>query len=85
MEVVIIDDDQPIQYDAAYGLAYKPTGQRCKHLSGDQVGQYSCALHDDSRYPETPCFAFAQIERSNTPCRLGVYFTKKSEAARCHE
>ena len=47
--------------------------QPCKHLKGDKPGEYSCALHDEKWYKETPCFSHGQIERGNTNCRMGEY------------
>lgn len=70
--------DVIIVVDASLGivdgnLAHKPAGERCPHLVGDTPGSYSCAIHDEPWYPETPCAAFTQIEAGNTPCRIGAH------------
>ena len=46
----------------------------CKHLRGDKPGEYSCAVHDEPWYPETPCATHGQIEPSpETHCRMGAH------------
>ena len=53
-------------------------GTPCKHLRGDTPGDYSCAVHDEPWYRETPCFAATQIERSpNDVCRMGKFILSK--------
>jgi len=53
--------------------------ERCPHLIGDVPGEYSCAVHDEEWYCETPCFAHGQIERSpDEPCRLGKYIIERA-------
>jgi len=59
-------------------LILKPDGP-CKHLVGDKPGEYSCALHDKKWYKETPCFQHGQIERQNSPCRMGKHLLEKGE------
>ncbi len=41
----------------------------CKHLRGDKSGEYSCAIHNESWYPETPCAHYNQIGKGD--CRMG--------------
>lgn len=54
-------------------IANDEFGIPCKHLKGDKIGEYSCTVHDEPWYGDTPCADFGQIERDpNTPCRLGV-------------
>jgi len=55
-------------------LKCKEQPGRCQHLQGDQPGQHSCAIHDESWYKDTPCFEYGQIETDvDTPCRIGTY------------
>ena len=66
--VGIIDDE------SAEGASAKPGGERCKHLRGSVPGEMSCALHNDPRYAETPCFDYGQVEASpDCPCRMGEF------------
>ena len=64
--------------DPKKGLAYEnlianDDGTPCKHLKGDKIGEFSCAVHDEPWYEDTPCAEFGQIEKDpNTLCRLGV-------------
>ena len=74
-EVIIIDN--PELGIVKGNLIEKPTGIRCKHLEGDNPGQYSCAVHDYDWYQETPCYQFAQIETKNSNCRVGEYSLKR--------
>lgn len=58
------------------------TGQRCKHLKGDKPGEYSCNIHHYKWFKKTPCSQFNQVERTNSPCRLGTYFIKLAVCTR---
>lgn len=72
--VVIVDDPAlgPVE-----GNLIARGGDRCQHLRGDTPGQFSCAIHDEPWYPETPCAQHGQIEYSpDDPCRLGVFVMK---------
>lgn len=55
------------------------SNERCPHLRGDKPGQYSCDIHDEPWYPETPCASHTQIEREDTNCRLGEHLLAKEE------
>lgn len=73
--VIIVDDpEKGIQED---NLILHAGVGACKHLMGDKPGDYSCAIHDKSWYPETPCFSHGQIEQGNTNCRMGEYILEK--------
>jgi len=77
--VVIVDDPEKGLQEAnliIHGMECKP----CKHLLGNKPGEYSCAVHDKPWYPETPCFAFTQVEHGNTECRIGRYTLKVEKA-----
>jgi len=46
----------------------------CKHLKGKKPGEYSCEIHHESWYKDTPCFQHGQIESSKDDvCRIGEY------------
>ena len=53
--------------------------KRCPHLIGNKVGEYSCKVHDEEWYEDTPCFSHTQIERGNTPCRMGQYLINQEK------
>ena len=74
-EVIVVNDPELGIVDS--NLIEKPTGVRCQHLTGDNPGQYSCAIHDYDWYQETPCYQFTQIETKNSNCRVGEYGLKK--------
>ena len=70
---VVIIDVPELGYDEN-NAKFKPSGQRCQHLVGDEPGKFSCAIHNESRYTETPCYEFTQTEiHPDTPCRVGEY------------
>lgn len=76
--VVVVDDpSKGIQEDNL--IAHLGDGSPCKHLQGDSPGQYKCAIHDEPFYDETPCFNHSQIERKDSPCRMGVYVLEKQK------
>ena len=41
----------------------------CKHLRGSVPGEFSCAVHGKSWYPQTPCFDYTQV--GGGKCRMG--------------
>jgi len=84
--VVIVDD--PSKGIAEGNLVVHEGQGPCKHLQGDKPGAYSCALHNELWYEETPCFAHGQFEqRPDTPCRMGAYILakEKTDDAECAE
>jgi len=75
-DVVIVDDPEKGLDDN--NLIHKESGSPCKHLVGDNPGQYSCGIHSYDWYDKTPCFQYTQIEATiDSPCRLGEYFLDK--------
>ena len=50
---------------------FKPAGEKCLHLRGKTKGEYSCAIHDEGFYKQTPCFCFGQTEPGDTNCKMG--------------
>ena len=56
---------------------HEGNGTPCKHLRGDNPGEYSCALHDYPWYKETPCYNFTQIGKESDECRTGRYMIDK--------
>lgn len=77
LSVVIVVDQKlgPVEGNLkAIDLLKEP----CPHLRGDEAGKYSCAIHDEPWYEETPCFSHGQIERNeNEPCRMGTYIMSR--------
>ena len=69
--VVIVKDPKLGPVDG--NLEGRSGSERCRHLLGS-VPPYSCAVHDEEWYPETPCARHGQIERhSDEYCRLGNF------------
>jgi hypothetical protein len=50
---------------------FKPAGEKCPHLKGNTRGEYSCAIHDEGFYRQTPCFHFGQTEPRDANCKMG--------------
>ena len=71
--VIVVDPERGIEPDNL--LALDGT-KRCPHLRGDTPGKHSCAIHDEPWYTETPCAQHGQIERQNSPCRMGENILK---------
>jgi len=79
MMVAVVDDPEK-GIDLDNFILYRGDGTRCKHLVGNKVGEYSCAIHDYPWYKETPCAAHTQIEEDlSNPCRMGEYLVKLEE------
>lgn len=77
--VVIVDDPEkgPVEENL---IEHKGLGVACKHLRGNQAGDYWCAIHRKPWYQKTPCAWHGQIERSpDTECRMGRYILDKAE------
>jgi len=72
---MIIDDDVELE-GMPFGVSHKPSGVHCKHLRFDENKVASCAIHNDPRYKETPCYDFTQIGKQNDSCRIGVGIVK---------
>ena len=50
---------------------FKPAGEKCLHLKGKVKGEYSCALHEEGFYKQTPCYYFGQTEPADAVCKMG--------------
>ena len=76
LAVVIVDDPAkgPVEGNL---IVHEGLGVPCKHLRGDKPGEYSCALHDEPWYEETPCFQHTQVEVGDQPCRTGTYMLRR--------
>ncbi len=75
---VIIIDDPKKGAEENNLILHEGDGTPCKHLSGNEPGKYSCNIHSEKYYKETPCFSHGQIERSpNEECRIGRYILDK--------
>ncbi len=78
-DVIIVDDPNlGIPRDvSSTNFRHKPTGQRCQHLRGDQMGRLSCAVHNYPWFEETPCHSHRQVEdKPSTECRMGRFQLK---------
>jgi len=75
--VIVSDPDKPA--DDENNIEFKQNNQRCKHLVGDKIGEFSCVIHNKDWYDTTPCYQFTQFEVKNSPCRMGEYQIKKLE------
>ena len=74
--VMIVDDPEKGIMDGNI-IHHKGDGP-CKHLIGNKVGEYSCAIHDKPWYSETPCYNHTQIGKENAVCRMGEFILKKA-------
>jgi len=73
-----------VMEDPALGIVrgnavFKPAGEKCMHLKGTK-GKYSCAIHEEIFYKQTPCYYFGQATPGDTNCEIGerVMRTKKT-------
>ena len=80
--VIIVNDPEKGVVEGNL-IAHLGDGTPCQHLRGDRPGEYSCVVHDQEWYPQTPCFSHGQIERGNTNCRMGEYILNKKRAMSC--
>jgi hypothetical protein len=65
-----------VMQDPALGIVkgnavFKPSGEKCFHLTENANGEYSCAIHDETFYQQTPCFDFGQAEPVDAVCKMG--------------
>jgi len=72
MAVAVVDDPSlgVVEGNVIFNLG---GGSPCKHLQGREPGKHACAVHDEPWYPDTPCYRHGQVERSDSPCRMGQY------------
>lgn len=73
--VIVVDPLLGVREDNLRSIDLKK--ERCPHLRGDKVGEYSCAIHEYSWYEETPCYSYGQVERGDSDCRIGRYLIGK--------
>ena len=72
MPVGIVDD--PALGIVEGNIKRKLAGERCQHLRGDTMLNYSCTMHNEPWFPETPCGKFDQPGPKDSICQLGVAF-----------
>jgi Fe-S-cluster containining protein len=71
-DVIIVDNPKLGLIDS--NTLHKPSGEKCKHLAGNNPGEYYCGIHHYPWYGETPCAAYGQVESKITDnCRMGAY------------
>lgn len=68
--IIMIDLKKKIEQG---NVELKRRKERCRHITGNVVGQYSCLIHDSKYYGQTPCFDHGQIEESDSDCRMGKW------------
>lgn len=77
--VVIVDDPKKgMTEENLKGIGFNGP-ERCQHLVGNKPGEYLCRVHDRRWYRRTPCYSHGQVEKGNTPCRMGEYVLKMVE------
>ena len=77
---VVVIVDNPDLGIIESNLIVKDSGVKCQHLIGEDIGEYSCAIHDREWYEDTPCFQHGQVERDVTSvCRMGEYVSNKPD------
>lgn len=70
LDVTILVDPNK-GWDDEMNYSYKPCGVRCPHLSFDDGGMATCAIHSHPNYIDTPCDRYDQIGKPNADCRMG--------------
>jgi len=76
LAVVIVDDPAkgiPEGISEDNLIVHEGKGVPCKHLKQLPDGTHECKIHNEPWYEETPCARHTQIERKDSPCRMGVY------------
>jgi len=59
---------------AEANMIVKIRGQRCPHLKGDGPGEFTCALHGEKWYKDTPCAGHGRDNvLPDDTCALGAY------------
>lgn len=71
MVVIVKDPEKGICEDNL--IVHMEEGNPCPHLRGNKPGEYWCAIHNQSWYKDIPCYSHGQIEKTNSPCRVGKY------------
>jgi hypothetical protein len=52
--------------------------ERCPHLRGDKVGEYSCAVHEKPWFKKMGCAEY-QSHWPDQKCRLGEFLVKEEK------
>ena len=77
LSVIVVDDPQEGIIDGNL-IPHNGENTKCKHLAGEKPGEYTCNIHNEEWYNETPCYSHGQIE-ANTKCncRMGQYILER--------
>ena len=75
--VIIVDDPKKGCVEGNL-ITHEGHGVACKHLEQEPSGEYTCAIHNEPWYEETPCFRHSQIESRDSFCRMGKYLLESS-------
>ena len=79
--VVVVDDPKKGLTKNNFICYIGDGNNKCKHLKGNKPGEYSCAIHNELWYKNTPCFDYTQIENSeNDDCRIGKHIMKRQKS-----
>lgn len=72
LEVVIVDDPNLGIVEGNLIIKHSD-GTPCKHLRGNKPGEYSCVIHNEEWYWQTPCAAYQShtFGKKETDCRMG--------------
>lgn len=75
--IVIKDPEKGLDADNILSIGTHGP-ERCPHLRGDKVGEYSCAIHDKSYYKVMGCADY-QSHWPDQKCRMGEFLKKEAE------
>lgn len=70
---IVVDPDKfdPDGVDESNLRTIDQSKERCPHLRGDKIGEYSCSIHHYPWFKDTPCGTHTQIEFKDSLCRMG--------------
>ena len=75
MTVIVIDPQRGPAEDNLRGINLE--GERCPHFREGRPGNCSCAIHHYPWFADTPCGQHGQIEKYNSPCRMGEWVLRE--------
>lgn len=68
MVMIVIDPARGLIEDNIQGIGFNGP-ERCPHLLGDSPGEFSCAVHDQPWFKDSPCAEYC----SEVKCNLGDF------------
>jgi hypothetical protein len=77
LAIVVKDPNRGVVEDNLLSIGLNGP-ERCPHLQGDEISEYSCAIHSKRYYKKLGCADY-QSHWPDQKCRMGEFLKKEAE------